>query len=47
MFLVVTVNAGPACDAAVRALCGDLAALLRAIRKVSDEVLAQAPRRAH
>jgi Dyp-type peroxidase family len=31
MFLVVTVNAGPACDAAVRALCGDLAGLLRAI----------------
>jgi len=31
MFLVVTVNAGPACDAAVRALCADLAGLLRAI----------------
>jgi porphyrinogen peroxidase len=31
MFLVVTVNAGPASDAAVRALCGDLAGLLRAI----------------
>ncbi len=31
MFLVVTVNAEPACDAAVRALCGDLAGLLRAI----------------
>src|SRR5260370_6083646 len=31
MFLVVTMNAGPACDAAVRALCGDLAGLLRAI----------------
>jgi putative iron-dependent peroxidase len=29
--LVVTVNAGPACDAAVRALCGDLAGLLRAV----------------
>ena len=28
MFLVVTVNAEPACDAAVRALCGDLAGLL-------------------
>jgi putative iron-dependent peroxidase len=31
MFLVVTVNAGPAAEAAVRALCGDLAGLLRAI----------------
>src|SRR5258708_9864800 len=31
MFLVVTMNAGPASDAAVRALCGDLAGLLRAI----------------
>src|SRR5260370_2236067 len=31
MFLVVTVNAGPASDAAVRAFCGDLAGLLRAI----------------
>ena len=31
MFLVVTVNAGPACEATVRALCGDLAGLLRAI----------------
>ena len=31
MFLVVTVNAGSACDAAVRGLCGDLAGLLRAI----------------
>jgi porphyrinogen peroxidase len=36
MFLVVTVNEGPACEgpaceAAVRALCGDLAGLLRAI----------------
>jgi putative iron-dependent peroxidase len=31
MFLVVTVNAGPACEAAVRALSGDLAALLRAV----------------
>src|SRR5882757_6881956 len=31
MFLVVTVNAGPAAETAVRALCGDLAGLLRAI----------------
>jgi putative iron-dependent peroxidase len=31
MFLVVTVNAGPAAEAAVRSLCGDLAGLLRAI----------------
>ena len=31
IFLVVTVNAGPECDTAVRALCGDLAALLRAV----------------
>jgi putative iron-dependent peroxidase len=31
MFLVVTLNAGPQSDAAVRALCGDLAALLRAV----------------
>jgi putative iron-dependent peroxidase len=31
IFLVATVNAGPECDAAVRALCGDLAALLRAV----------------
>ena len=31
IFLVVTVNAGPECHAAVRALCGDLAALLRAV----------------
>jgi porphyrinogen peroxidase len=31
MSLVVTMNAGPACDAAVRALCGDLAGLLRAV----------------
>jgi len=31
IFLVVTVNAGPEHDAAVRALCGDLAALLRAV----------------
>jgi porphyrinogen peroxidase len=31
MFLVVTVNAGPDCEAAVRALSGDLAGLLRAI----------------
>ena len=31
IFLVVTVNAGPDRDAAVRALCGDLAALLRAV----------------
>jgi putative iron-dependent peroxidase len=31
MSLVVTMNEGPACDAAVRALCGDLAGLLRAV----------------
>jgi porphyrinogen peroxidase len=31
IFLVVTVNAGLECDTAVRALCGDLAALLRAV----------------
>jgi putative iron-dependent peroxidase len=31
MSLVVTMNAGPACDAAVRALCGDLAGLMRAV----------------
>jgi putative iron-dependent peroxidase len=31
MSLVVTVNAGPASEAAVRALCGDLAGLLRAV----------------
>jgi porphyrinogen peroxidase len=31
MFLVVTVNAGPAAETAVRALCGDLSGLLRAI----------------
>jgi putative iron-dependent peroxidase len=31
MFLVVTANAGPAAETAVRALCGDLAGLLRAI----------------
>lgn len=31
IFLVVTVNDGPEYDAAVRALCGDLAALLRAV----------------
>ena len=31
IFLVVTINPGPECDAAVRALCGDLAALLRAV----------------
>jgi len=31
IFLVVTVNAGPECHATVRALCGDLAALLRAV----------------
>ena len=30
MSLVVTMNAGPASEAAVRALCGDLAGLLRA-----------------
>jgi putative iron-dependent peroxidase len=31
IFLVVTVNAGPEQEAAVRRLCGDLAALLRAV----------------
>ena len=31
MSLVVTMNAGPASEAAVRALCGDLAGLLRAV----------------
>ena len=31
IFLVVRVNAGAECNAAVRALCGDLAALLRAV----------------
>ena len=31
MFLVVTVNAGPTAETAVRALCGDLSGLLRAI----------------
>jgi len=31
IFLVVTVNAGPECNAAVRAMCGDLAGLLRAV----------------
>jgi porphyrinogen peroxidase len=31
IFLVVTVNAGPECDTAVRALSGDLGALLRAV----------------
>jgi porphyrinogen peroxidase len=31
MFLVVTMNEGSQSDAAVRALCGDLAALLRAV----------------
>ena len=31
MFLVVTMNEGPAAEAAVRGLCGDLAGLLRAI----------------
>jgi putative iron-dependent peroxidase len=31
MSLVVTVNAGPAAETAVRALCGDLAGLLRAV----------------
>ena len=31
MFLVATMNAGPAADDAVRGLCGDLAGLLRAI----------------
>jgi porphyrinogen peroxidase len=31
IFLVVTVNAAPECDTAVRARCGDLGALLRAV----------------
>src|SRR5260370_18124540 len=31
MSIVVTVNSGPASDSAVRALCGDLAELLRAV----------------
>src|SRR3977135_3612481 len=31
MSLVVTVNAGPASESAMRALCGDLAGLLRAV----------------
>jgi porphyrinogen peroxidase len=31
IFLVVTVNMGPECNAVVRALCGDLASLLRAV----------------
>ncbi|WIM09536.1 Dyp-type peroxidase [Enhydrobacter sp.] len=31
IFLVVTLNEGPACDAAARAMCGDLPALLRAV----------------
>ncbi|MBS0222460.1 MAG: Dyp-type peroxidase [Proteobacteria bacterium] len=31
IFLVVTVNAGKECDTAVRAMCGDLPALLRAV----------------
>ncbi len=31
VFLVAAVNAGPECNAAVRALCSDLAALLRAV----------------
>jgi putative iron-dependent peroxidase len=31
IFLVVTIKAEPGCDAVVRALCGDLAALLRAV----------------
>jgi len=31
IFLVVTMNPGAECDVAVRALCGDLAALLRAV----------------
>src|SRR5689334_17574601 len=31
IFLVVTVNPGPECESAVRSLCGDLAALLRAV----------------
>jgi putative iron-dependent peroxidase len=32
IFLVVTINPAPECEAAVRTLCGDLAALLRAVR---------------
>jgi putative iron-dependent peroxidase len=31
IFLVVTIKSGPECDAVVRGLCGDLAALLRAV----------------
>ena len=31
IFLVVTIKSGPECDAVVRALCGDLSALLRAV----------------
>ncbi|HWB31116.1 MAG TPA: Dyp-type peroxidase domain-containing protein, partial [Vicinamibacterales bacterium] len=31
IFLVVTINAGRENDAAVRAICGDLAALVRAV----------------
>ncbi len=31
IFLVATMNPGPGCNAVVRALCGDLAALLRAV----------------
>ncbi len=31
IFLVATMNPGPECNAVVRALCGDLAALLRAV----------------
>jgi putative iron-dependent peroxidase len=31
IFIVATINAGPESEAAVRALCGDLAALLRAV----------------
>ena len=31
IFLVVTINSEPECDAVVRGLCGDLAALLRAV----------------
>ena len=31
IFLVVTIKSEPGCDAVVRALCGDLAALLRAV----------------
>src|ERR1700741_4296665 len=40
IFLVVTVNAAPECDTAVRARCGDLGALLRAVglRDLQDQL---------